>query len=53
LSHEPYRRHLLLDIRYGMKLRIMGTPGYLINGKVYEGGLPQEVLKSMMEAVKG
>jgi uncharacterized membrane protein/protein-disulfide isomerase len=53
LSHEPYRRHLLLDIRYGMKLRIMGTPGYLINGKVYEGGLPPEVLKSMMEAVKG
>ena len=49
LTYEPYRRHLLRDIRLGMKLRIVGTPSYLINGKVYEGNIPAEILKPFLE----
>jgi uncharacterized membrane protein/protein-disulfide isomerase len=49
LTHEPYMRHLLRDIRLGMKLRIYGTPSYLINGKVYEGNIPAEILKPVLD----
>jgi uncharacterized membrane protein len=49
LTHEPYRRHLLRDIRLGMKLRIYGTPSYLINGKVHEGNIPAEILKPVLD----
>jgi protein-disulfide isomerase/uncharacterized membrane protein len=49
LTHEPYRRHLLRDIRLGMKLRITGTPSYWINGKVYEGSIPPQILKAILE----
>lgn len=45
LKHEPYQLHLLTDIRLGMKLRIVGTPSYLINGSLYEGNIPAEILK--------
>ena len=48
LKHEPYQRHLLTDIRHGMKLRIVGTPSYLINGRVYEGNIPAEILKPFL-----
>jgi protein-disulfide isomerase len=48
LTHEPYQRHLLTDIRQGMKLRIVGTPSYLINGGVYEGNIPAEILKPFL-----
>jgi protein-disulfide isomerase len=48
LAHEPYRAHLLRDIREGMKLGIVGTPSYLIGGKVYEGGIPPEVLQPVI-----
>lgn len=49
LQHEPYRRHLQKDIRDGMKLGITGTPSYFINGRVYEGRIPAEVLKPLIE----
>jgi protein-disulfide isomerase len=49
LQHEPYRRHLLRDIRDGMKLGVVGTPSYLINGRVYEGHIPEEILKSLLK----
>jgi protein-disulfide isomerase/uncharacterized membrane protein len=49
LQHEPYIQHLLLEIRQGMKLGIVGTPTYLINGNVYEGRLPPEILKSVLD----
>jgi protein-disulfide isomerase len=48
LAYEPYRAHLLRDIREGMKLGIVGTPSYLIGGKVYEGGIPPEVLQPVI-----
>jgi uncharacterized membrane protein/protein-disulfide isomerase len=50
LQHEPYRRHLMKDIRDGLKLGVVGTPSYLINGRIYQGQLPAEMLKPLMEA---
>ena len=44
LKHESYQLHLLTDIREGIKLRIVGTPSYLINGSVYKGNIPAEIL---------
>ena len=49
LHHEPYIQHLLLEIRQGMKLSIIGTPSYLINGSVYEGNIPAEILKPFLD----
>ena len=49
LQHKPYIQHLLLEIRQGMKLGIVGTPTYLINGNIYEGRIPSEVLKSVLD----
>jgi len=49
LQHEPYRWHLMKDIRDGLKLGIVGTPSYLINGRIYQGNLPAEVLKPLMD----
>jgi uncharacterized membrane protein/protein-disulfide isomerase len=49
LTYEPYQRHLSSDIRRGMKLRIVGTPSYLINGSVYEGNIPAEILEPFLK----
>ena len=49
LKYEPYHRHLLVDIRDGMKLGIIGTPSYLIDGNIYEGVIPAEVLIPVIE----
>jgi protein-disulfide isomerase/uncharacterized membrane protein len=49
LQHEPYHRQLRNDIRDGIKLGIQGTPSYLINGRIYEGSIPVEILKPVLE----
>ncbi|MBM9614420.1 thioredoxin domain-containing protein [Desulfobulbus rhabdoformis] len=41
---EFIRNILLYDIREGMKLEIIGTPTFVINGKVYPGAIPAEIL---------
>jgi protein-disulfide isomerase len=43
------RRWLTADIWKGMKLRILGTPGYLINGQVYQGYIPPEIIRKAIE----
>ena len=40
---------ICLRIRLGMKLRIVGTPSYLINGSVYEGNIPAEILEPFLK----
>ena len=45
LNDRSIRRRLQRDIWQGNKLGINGTPGYVINGKVYLGQIPAEVLK--------
>ncbi|MCD4683685.1 MAG: DsbA family protein, partial [Bacteroidales bacterium] len=36
------------DIAIGMKLGINGTPGYVIDGKVYLGQIPPEILSRVL-----
>jgi len=40
---------LLVDIREGMKLGVLGTPAYLINGDVYLGYVPPEIIQAVLE----
>jgi uncharacterized membrane protein/protein-disulfide isomerase len=37
------------DIWTGNKLGITGTPAYLINGKIYEGQIPPEIIRKALE----
>ena len=37
------------DIAIGMKLGINGTPGYVINDKVYLGQIPPEILNRVLD----
>ena len=39
------RRKLSGHIRQGIKLRLMGTPGFVIDNEVYVGKLPAKVLE--------
>jgi protein-disulfide isomerase len=48
LNDRSIRKLLLRDILQGNKLGISGTPGYVINHKVYLGQIPAEVLKTGM-----
>ena len=48
-NHPQIREFLAHDIRQGMKLRITGTPTYVVDGKVYEGSIPSEILEKIMQ----
>jgi protein-disulfide isomerase len=43
------RRVLWLDIRDGLKAGITGTPAYMINGKLYLGVIPPDILKKVIK----
>jgi protein-disulfide isomerase len=43
------RYQLHLDLRAGNELGIIGTPAYVIDGKLYQGQLPAETLKKVLE----
>jgi uncharacterized membrane protein/protein-disulfide isomerase len=44
IEHPAYRRALEAELRYGMKLQVLGTPSYLIDGRLYEATIPSEIL---------
>jgi uncharacterized membrane protein/predicted DsbA family dithiol-disulfide isomerase len=46
-SNPEYLRLLNDDIRQGLILRINSTPSYVINGKVYTGTIPLEILNNL------
>ena len=48
-EHPEIREVLLYDIRNGMKLHITGTPAFVIDGNMYEGTIPADVLKKIMQ----
>jgi len=48
LKAPVIRKRLTYDIWQGMKLRIVGTPSFVINGKVYEGSIPVDVLQKYL-----
>jgi len=43
------RKSLWLDIKDGLKAGITGTPAYMINGKLYLGEIPAEILRKAIE----
>ncbi|MFH1976739.1 MAG: vitamin K epoxide reductase family protein [Pseudomonadota bacterium] len=43
------RRSLWFDIRDGLKAGITGTPAYMINGKLYLGEIPADILKKAIK----
>jgi protein-disulfide isomerase len=43
------REKLRTDIRDGIRLGVTGTPGYLIDGKVYVGHIPASILDPVRE----
>lgn len=47
LTHPAISARLSRDIREGMKLKITGTPAFLIDGKVYQGQIPAEILQKI------
>jgi protein-disulfide isomerase len=45
---QKMRRKLKIDIWTALKFRMVGTPSYLIDGKVYQGQLPPEIFKKVL-----
>lgn len=48
LKDPILKRRLEADIRHGIKLGILGTPSYVIDGKVYQGSIPPEIISSII-----
>ncbi len=47
--NEKIRLFLQRDIRQGMKLGITGTPSFVINGQVYAGSIPADILEQALK----
>jgi protein-disulfide isomerase len=47
--NDPTLRYTLhMDIMYGLKNGIIGTPSYIINGKVYRGQIPPDMINTLL-----
>lgn len=46
LTDPTINELLRRDIWHGMKLGLTGTPSFVINGKVYQGTIPPEIIQS-------
>ncbi len=49
MSDRETQIDLRRDIWKGNKLRITGTPAYLIDGEIYQGQIPPEIIKKGLE----
>jgi protein-disulfide isomerase len=49
INDRNIRYRVKHDIYNGNKLGITGTPAYLINGEVYQGQIPPEIIKMVLE----
>lgn len=49
LSTPSFRQKLDLDLQQGIRAGITGTPAYIINGKTYQGSIPSDILKEIMQ----
>jgi len=49
INNKIIRYKVKHDIAIGMKLGINGTPGYVIDGKVYLGQIPPEILSRVLD----
>lgn len=43
-----FREKLAADIRFGMQQAVQATPSYLIEGKVYQGSIPPEAFRGVV-----
>jgi protein-disulfide isomerase len=48
LKDPVLKKRLEMDIRDGIKLGILGTPSYVINGRVYQGIVPPEFISAVI-----
>ncbi|MDD2468708.1 MAG: thioredoxin domain-containing protein [Desulfobulbus sp.] len=48
LESKEVKEILRYDIWHGMKLGITGTPAFVIEGKVYSGTIPPEIIKGIL-----
>jgi protein-disulfide isomerase len=49
LNAPVIRNKLSRDVWQGMKLRILGTPSFVINGNLYAGNIPADVLQKYLK----
>lgn len=49
INSREIRYQLYRDIRAGNEMGITGTPTYIVDGKLYLGQLPAEILKKIMD----
>jgi uncharacterized membrane protein/protein-disulfide isomerase len=49
LENKGIREKLAADIRLGIKHAVQATPSYLIEGKVYQGTIPPEAFRGIVE----
>jgi protein-disulfide isomerase len=49
INSKVIQHKLSRDIWEGMRLKITGTPAYVINGEVYLGHIPPEVFKKVLD----
>lgn len=49
VNDRTLRQKLSTDIQEGIRLGITGTPGYLIDDKVYVGHIPAEIINAVMD----
>ncbi len=52
LKAKPLRLLLKHDIAVGLQKGITGTPGFVVNGKVYLGNIPSDILKQAVSHAK-
>lgn len=48
LESKEVKEILRYDVWHGMKLGITGTPAFVIEGKVYSGTIPPEIIKGIL-----
>ena len=49
VNNQLFRKKLQHDIRSGLKLRISGTPAFIINQEVHQGQIPPEIIKGILK----
>jgi uncharacterized membrane protein/protein-disulfide isomerase len=49
LKHRSTLYHLQKDIEAGLKHGFTGTPGYVVNGEIFQGRIPPEILKKIID----
>ena len=49
MNSPKAHRLLLLDVREGMRANMTGTPAYRIDGEIYMGQIPSDILKAVIQ----